>query len=56
MKDKAFFQFLAVVALIVMLVFLFWDSTKTLELAISGGIFVLATLLSLLVGRSNGAS
>jgi hypothetical protein len=53
MNDKVFFQFVAVIALIVMLVFLFWDSSKTLELGVSGGIFVLATVLSLSVGRSN---
>ena len=56
MADKIYFQFVAIIALIVLIVFLFWDSTKTMEIGISGAIFVLATILSLFVGRSDGGT
>ena len=56
MTDKIYFQFVAIIALVVLIVFLFWDSTKTTEIAISGAIFVLATILSLFVGRSDGGT
>jgi hypothetical protein len=56
MKDKVFFQFVSITALIALFVFLFWDRRKDVEIGVSGAVFVIAAVLSLLVGRSDASS
>jgi hypothetical protein len=57
MKNKVFFQLVALVALAVTVVFLFMRKDKTNEIIITGVVFVLATILSLVTGdRAGGAT
>jgi hypothetical protein len=52
-NNKAFFQVVAIVSFLVMIVFLFRDGVSRLDFRVmlTGGLFVAASALSLLVGR-----
>ncbi len=53
MKDKVFFQFVAVVALIVTVIFLFTD-TRNDRMYLSGAVFLAASAISVFLGRKAG--
>lgn len=54
MPDKIFFQLIALIAFVVMIGFLIADATKTMQIGVSGAVFVLATILSLATGGKSG--
>jgi hypothetical protein len=55
MNNKAFFQIVAVIAFVVMIVFLFRNESPGIDLRVvlTGGIFVVGAALSLIAGPAD---
>ena len=54
MPDKIFFQLITLIAFIVMIGFLIADATKTTQIGVTGAVFALGTILSLVTGLRDG--